>query len=179
MKKHALPLLVACLSLFWACAGLSRWLTVQRELRELQAVARQALSLASDPRTVRLLELCASSAMRGVQRADEHLQADEKLRRARQQGVVIPELEQASRVALQAAKDAEKQARHDCSVAGVSGRDRASAAEDAGDGIVLSGDGAAPPLDAAYDSARPDLGSPGDAHPPEMGSPRDMGTDQR
>lgn len=112
---------LACAGLAASCTGPSPWLRTQRELRSLQDAAIRARELATDPGTRARLAACATSALAGIQRADDYLAAAEKLRQAKRAGAAIPELEDSAREALRRAERAEKEAHRDCVRAGVSG----------------------------------------------------------
>src|SRR5690349_11940287 len=114
MRSTATVLMGAVLSLSVGCSE-NAWVRVERELRGFQVQAKAAVDLATDPRTKALFGLCADSALRGIQKADDYLQVSERLRQAKKQGISIPELEKAVAIAASEAEDAEAIARKDCS----------------------------------------------------------------
>ena len=118
MTYRALSLGVAVLSLL-GCSE-SAWLRVQKDLRGFQKQANAAIDFATDPRTKALFGLCADSALKGIQKADDYLKVAERVRQAKKQGISIPELDRALAQAMSEAEDAEATARKDCATAKVS-----------------------------------------------------------
>lgn len=140
----------------------SAWLRPQGELVQLARAAGEAKPLATDLRTLAALDLCITSAQKGVHSYDELLQAEEALRQAKRKGVEIPELQDRVKQATRQALAAEAAARKDCAGAGVRAVALPAAPRAAPDGGGGAADG---PVVGARDSggAARDLAEPAPA----------------
>lgn len=182
MKQRRIPFAagLALLALGYAgialvsCAGPSPWLRPQGELVQLERQAAAAKELATAPRTLAALDDCIRSAQDAVHAIDVLLNKQEKLRRAKQTGVAIPELERAVAQATAEAEEAEATARKDCARAGVKQRaaPRAAAADGGAAADLVSAPAAAPARDLPPPAPAADMAlapPPAPAPPPDGG----------
>jgi len=102
-----------------ACSSQSPWVRVAHQMRALQGSAHDALPLALDPHTKRLIERCSTSSLRAIQAAEDALLSDEKWRQAKKKGYNLPELRDGATAALRDAELAQRDAVRDCDRAGI------------------------------------------------------------